>query len=388
MRDSIRLGRLAGIPVGMHWSVLGVAALLTWSLTTWQLPDASPGLTEPAYFVGGVAGAGLFFVSLLLHELAHALVARRHGIGTEGITLWFLGGVARLRGEAPTARAEFRIAAAGPATSLLLGVVFGVATWAAVAAGVGDLTATVLAWLAVINVVLAVFNLLPGSPLDGGRILTAALWRWWGDRTRAAVASARAGQVLGAGLVALPIVGLATETDLGGLWTAVMGVFLWQSAAGEITGARARGALAGRTVRDVALPVAEASDWWTVDDLVRHGAPGLADVPLVLRDWGGRPSGLLLPGVARRVPWAATAAVRLRDLALRPDQVRTAWLDEPVLDALSRPGPPTAVLVAVDEGRIVAVVTADTLAAAGRGRGSGRGARVDGRGRLTSALVP
>jgi Zn-dependent protease len=383
MRDSIRLGRLAGIPVGMHWSVLGVAALLTWSLTAWQLPDAAPGLTEPAYLAGGVAGAGLFFVSLLAHELAHALVARRHGIGTEGITLWFLGGVARLRGEAPTARAEFRIAAAGPATSLLLGVVFGFAAWGAVVADVGDLTATVLAWLAAINVVLAAFNLLPGSPLDGGRILTAGLWRWWGDRTRAAVASARAGQVLGAGLVALPVVGLATDAEVGGVWTAVMGLFLWQSAAGEITSARVRGALAGRTVREVAQPVAEANDWWTVDDLLRHGAPGLADVPLVLRDWSGQPSGLLLPGVARRVPWAASAAVRLRDLALRPDQVRTAWLDEPVLDALSRPGPPTPVLVVVDDGRIVGVVTADAVALGGRPGAARRGAGVQ-----PTVLVP
>jgi Zn-dependent protease len=316
--------------------------------------------------VGGVVAATAFFFSLLTHELAHALAARRHGVGTLDITLWLLGGVARLEGEAPTAGAEFQIAAAGPATSLGLGVVFGAAAFGGAALGVGDLMITVLAWLAVINVVLALFNLLPGIPLDGGRILTAGLWRLWGDRTRASVAAARSGQVLGGTLIAVPVLGLFFPVPLDGLWSVVMGAFLWQTAAAEGRSARVRGNLRGRSVRDLMVPVTHTNDWWTLDELARHGNPGDTGRALLLHDWSGAPSGILLPELAARVPLGWRGTVRLRDLALRPDQVRLAWADEPVMVALQRPGPASPVLVAVADGAVVGIVPPSALGAAAR----------------------
>jgi len=172
MNDTIRLGRIAGIPIGVNWTVIGIAALMAWSLAGRLLPGEVPGLDPAAYWAAGAGVAVLFLASLLAHELAHAVVARRNGIGVDGITLWLLGGVARLRGEARTPGAEARIAIVGPLTSLAVGAVA-----FAVAAGLGRLDlagppalAVVAAqWLAVVNVVLGVFNLIPGAPLDGGR---------------------------------------------------------------------------------------------------------------------------------------------------------------------------------------------------------------------------
>jgi Zn-dependent protease len=233
MRASIRLGRFFGIPVGLSWSVLLIAGLLTLSLATSLLPGSAAGYPDSAYVVAALATALLFFGSLLAHELAHAVVARRHGVEVEGITLWLLGGVAALRSESPSARAELRIAAVGPATSLGLAGAFGVAALAADVLLLPALAVAAFAWLALINAALAVFNLLPAAPLDGGRILAGALWAGHGDRWRAAETAARAGRVVGFGLIAFGILGFLTPLPFGGLWTALVGWFIVTTAAAE-----------------------------------------------------------------------------------------------------------------------------------------------------------
>src|SRR3712207_8827614 len=142
--------------------------------------------------------------------VAHALVSRRNGVEVEGITLWLLGGVARLKGGARSPGAEFRIAGVGPLTSLVLGAVCGGIAIAAVAAGADGLPVAVLAYLAGINVLLAVFNLVPAAPLDGGRLLRALLWRLRGDAWSSAVTAARAGRFFGFALIALGFLQLVT----------------------------------------------------------------------------------------------------------------------------------------------------------------------------------
>lgn len=195
MRHSISLGRILGIPVGLHWSLLVVGALLTAGLTERFVASGTP--TSGAVLVA-LGAAAVFFASVLTHELAHSVVAPRHGTPVEGITLWLLGGVARLGGSARTAPAELRIALAGPASSLALAALFGTTAYALAELGVAPgPVGSALAWLATINAVLAVFNLLPGAPLDGGRVLTAALWRRHGDRLRAEITAARVGGALG-----------------------------------------------------------------------------------------------------------------------------------------------------------------------------------------------
>jgi Zn-dependent protease len=219
-RSSIRLGRIFGIPVALDWSLLVIAGLLTVSLAADQLPAEFPGQPAGAYWIVGLVAAGLFFASVLAHELAHSLVARRHGVEVDGITLWMLGGVAKLGGESPTAGAELRIASAGPATSIGLAALFGVTAYTASALGAPGLLGSALAWLALINGILSVFNLIPAAPLDGGRILASLLWFHHGNRHRAVASAARVGVVFGWLLVGLGGVGWLVGFGFGSLWCA------------------------------------------------------------------------------------------------------------------------------------------------------------------------
>lgn len=218
MNATIPLGRIAGVRVGLHWSVAGIVALVAVGLASVQLPAAFPGHSPVGYTLAGLATATLLLGSLLTHELAHALVARRNAVDVDGITLWLLGGVAQLRGEARTPGADLRIAGIGPMTSGALALVFGLLGWLVHLADAHVLVVAVLGYLALLNVVLAVFNLLPAAPLDGGRVLRAVLWWWRGDRYQAALWSARAGLGLGGLLVLGGVVQLFRQSTEG-LWT-------------------------------------------------------------------------------------------------------------------------------------------------------------------------
>ncbi|MFI6503276.1 site-2 protease family protein [Nonomuraea typhae] len=234
LRPSIPLGRFAGVRVGLNPTVLVIAVLLVTGLAFGRLPAAFPGYGVAGYLAAAVAGTLAFLASLLAHELAHAVVARREGVEVAGVTLWLLGGVAHLRGEPRTPGADLRIAAAGPLVSLALGVCFGLLALA----GQGLVRGT-LTYLAGANLVLAVFNLVPGAPLDGGRILRALLWAWRGDRVFAAVVAAKAGKAVGWTLLALGGIMLLTGAGLQGVWFGVVGLFVAGAAAAEERHARA-----------------------------------------------------------------------------------------------------------------------------------------------------
>ena len=182
MRQSIRLGRIAGIPVGMHWSVLVIVALITDVLAASVLPAVIPHLSAGLDWTVAVTGAVLFVAALAAHEIAHAIVARHCGVQVRSITLWMLGGIAELEADPPTARADLLIAIAGPATSIAAGIVFGGSAVLARAVHGPTVIIAALAWLSLMNVALAVFNMLPGAPLDGGRILRGLLWKRVEDR--------------------------------------------------------------------------------------------------------------------------------------------------------------------------------------------------------------
>ena len=253
MRPSVRLGRIAHIEVGVHWSVLVIMVLLVWSLAEATLPELAPGSSDAAYWLVAVVGVLALFASLLAHELAHSVVAERRGVSVEGITLWLMGGVSQLHGEAKTPRDEFDITAAGPLTSIVLA--FGFGALAAVGAVIGGPTilVAVLGWLAAINGVLAVFNLIPGAPLDGGRLLHAAVWHRSGDRARATMVATRAGGRVGYTLIGLGIA-LILLGDLSAAWFVLLGWFLLAASRAEATHELLHGALAGVRVRDVMTP--------------------------------------------------------------------------------------------------------------------------------------
>jgi Zn-dependent protease/CBS domain-containing protein len=252
MNDTFRLGRIVGVRIGVNWTVLVVFTLLAYGLAAERLPQSYKGLHPVVYVLGGLLTAAAFLVSLLAHELAHAIVARRNGLTVDGITLWLLGGVARFEGEPESPGAELRIAGSGPLVSLLLGVVLGGVSAVLLVADLNGLVAGCLAWLAAINVVLALFNVIPAAPLDGGRLVHALLWRLSGDRTKATLRAAQAGR--GFGWIAMVAGFYISLWTFSGLWLILIGWFLIVAAGLEAGQARTLARLDGVTVGRIMTP--------------------------------------------------------------------------------------------------------------------------------------
>ena len=364
----LRLGRIAGVRIGASWSVLAIAALLTWSLASTILPAQAPGLSQPAYWLGGLAASGLFLGSLLAHELGHALVARSVGLRVTGINLWLLGGVAQLDDEPASPRDDLRVALVGPAVSLVLAAGFGLAAVALGAAGVPTLASATAGWLAIGNGLLALFNLLPAAPLDGGRVLRALLWRRHGNRVRAAVTAAKAGQVAGFGLLAYGLLGSLTGRGLAPLWTALVGWFLVGAARQEQRHTVVHHGLAGLRVADIMAPAPLVPAWLTVDVLLRDhvaaagqaAAPGAAPRPvtaLALERIDGQPAGVVTVAALRSVPAARRQLVRGGDLAVPAWALPVTRPDEPVTELLERLSGGAGIAVVVAGGQLVGLVT-------------------------------
>src|SRR5712692_854072 len=251
MDSSVRLGRLAGIEVGLHWSLAIVFVLIVWTLAGQVFPVVVPDQPESAYWLTSVVAALLFSVARLSHEMGHALVARRLGVKVEGITLWIFGGVARLRCDASTPGTEARIAIAGPVVSLVLAIFFGAATFGLDAGAGPPLIEGACGWLAFSNATLLLFNLLPAFPLDGGRILRAWLWRRSHDRYRATSTAARLGRACAFVMVGLGLLALFVQGAISGLWLIFIGWFLMSAARSEESHVLMHGALSGLRVADV-----------------------------------------------------------------------------------------------------------------------------------------
>lgn len=228
--SEFRLGTTFGFEIRMDVSAFFLLAMILFSFSRNVFPGALPGLSDAAYLLVGAVAAVLFFASLLLHELGHALVARAKGIHVLGITLFMFGGVARTSREADTPGAEFQIAGAGPLVSFLLaGLFWLIAAWGR-DFGLDSSVVAVAGYLSALNFVLAVFNLLPGFPLDGGRLLRAILWRLSGSMTKATRWATLAGQGVGFMLIALGLLEVFTGNGLSGLWLMLIGWFLRNAA--------------------------------------------------------------------------------------------------------------------------------------------------------------
>lgn len=243
MNDTIRLGRVAGIPVGVHWSALVVGVVVIGLLGLQILPGADPAADSLELWLAATFGTLFFFVSLLAHEFGHAVLARRHDVGVIGLTLWVLGGMAKLTRQAPTPRAEFQIAIAGPAANFACGGLFGALAYYLYGQEIWLLGGAVCLWLAAVNLLLAITNLAPGSPLDGGRVLAAFLWKRNGNAERSRLIAARAGIVLGAVILVLGIVELLWLGGSTGFLTMAIGLFVASAAKGDIAGAAIRSRL-------------------------------------------------------------------------------------------------------------------------------------------------
>lgn len=338
MHESLRLGRIAGVAVGVNWSLLAIFALIVVSLSAGRLPDAYPGQSTAAYVAAGVVTAALFFFSVLAHEVSHAVVARQQGVEVDGIVLWLFGGVAQLKGDAATPRAAFEIAVVGPAVSIALGLGFLGLGGLLDEAGVQGLVVESARWLGVVNLVLAVFNLLPGAPLDGGRVLRAILWWTSGDKERSWVRAARAGRIVGLGIIGLGLLQFAAF-GVSGLWLVLIGWFLASAARVEEAHAEMRGSLGDLTVGQVMSPrpvvapgevsVEHFLEWY----VFRHR---FSSFPVV--DADGSVVGLLTVNRVKTVPRERRAGMRVDDLATPLDEAQVAAPDDPVVDVLDRLG--------------------------------------------------
>lgn len=368
VRGSIPLGRPRGVEVDAHWSVLLTVWLFASGLAVATLPEAHPGDTGAAYWWVALGTAAAFLLSLLAHELAHALVARAHGMEVRRITLWMLGGVTELGGPTPTARVDALVALAGPFASLGLGLC---AALLAVTVGSGTLLGSALAWLASANVLLAVFNLLPGAPLDGGRVLRAVLWWRYQDRDRAAVTAARAGRVLGYLFVAVGVLGSVSSLGAG-LWLMLVGWFI-------VSGARAEQAaagderLAGLTAAEVMSPVSiTAPAWWTVEQFVTHLAVPLVTTELFpVVDMDGGTVGVVTLRDLESVHPVHRSDLRLATLAGRRDSPVTVAASVDAGEVAAQIRQHGGIILVEEDGRPVGVVSALELSRATRLSGLG-----------------
>jgi Zn-dependent protease/predicted transcriptional regulator len=364
--STIRLGHVAGIQIGINWTWLGIFALIVWSLAGVEFPADAPGRSWPVYLAMGVFAAAAFFGSLILHELGHALQARREGVRTEGITLWLFGGVAKIAGEFPSAGAEFRIAIAGPLVTLGLCVaaLLGTAVWPEPGA-----VRSVLAWLGYINAALLVFNLVPALPLDGGRVLRALLWARTRDLATATHRATRVGSVLATMLIALGILE-TLQGAFGGLWLALIGWFVLEAGRAEEQHVATRDALHGATVgmlmtrapitvdaRESLADVAEQ-----VHGTARHTAyPVVADGTLI---------GLLPLHTLATTAHAEWGFHIVEDVMVPADAVAQLTPETPAVDAAELLADRSAGRgVVLDRGRLVGILSlSDVVRALAAGR--------------------
>jgi Zn-dependent protease/predicted transcriptional regulator len=351
MGGTLTLFRVFGIPVRVHASWLVIYGLIAWSLSVGYFPQVLPDVPTRTHWVSGLVAGLLLFVSVFLHELSHSVVARRHGLPVAAITLHVFGGVSELEREPESPGVEFRMAIVGPLTSFALG---GLAFVAVALVGDRAPLAAILRYLSLVNVVVGAFNLVPGLPLDGGRVLRAALWRAKGNLQWATRVASRAGSIVALALIGLGIVRGLTGEFLGGLWFVLIGLFLRQAAEGSYQQLLLRRALAPLAVRDVMtrdvisvpadLPLARV-----VDEYFWHHH--VTSFPVVD---GERLVGILSIhrlGDRPREEWRAT---RAREAMLPIVDALTARPGDPVPDALeklSRNG--LGRLAVLDGGRLV-----------------------------------
>jgi Zn-dependent protease len=361
MDGNLSVGRFGGIEVRLNWSLLAVVALIVWSLSDGVFPSQNPGLSDNTYLGMAFVASLLFLASITLHELGHSWVARREGLEVDSITLWLFGGVAQLKGRFKSPGAEFRVAVCGPLVSIGLGVLFMVIAGAGLPTEVDG----VAAWLGYINLILAVFNLLPASPLDGGRVLHSALWRAKGDFAWATRVASEIGQVFGYLFIALGLAMLFFQGSFSGGWLAFIGWFLLQGARAEARYVATEQALQGLRVRDLMVrrPVtvdANSTIGRFMDDVA--GSNQFTTYPVLE---GDRPVGLLVFASVAAVPRSDWDARRVRDTMVPLDQVPQLTEDELVVDALEELSAPTGNRgLVVDNGHLAGLLSITDIARA------------------------
>ncbi|HVL81620.1 MAG TPA: site-2 protease family protein [Actinomycetota bacterium] len=357
MESSFTFLRVRGIEIGANWSWLIVFGLVGWTLGSFLFPQQYPGLGRSTYLVLGFVTAMLFFASILLHELGHAFQALKEGMRIDGITLWLFGGVARFQGMFPSAGAEFRIAIAGPVVSIAIAAAFAGVAWAGNALGDLGPVQPAVEYLAYINAIVVLFNLVPALPLDGGRVLRAYLWHRQRSFTAATLSASKAGRAFGFTLIAVGVLGLFGGRGIGGLWFALLGWFLLQAAGSEANVALLRQALRGVRAADLM-----SSDPATVGPSVSisrfldevAGPAGHSTYP-VLED--GRLVGLMSLRRVGDVPQHERAMRTVGEVMLPLESVPVLAPEADVFEAVQALGEPPGRAVVSRGGEVVGILS-------------------------------
>ncbi len=361
MNGNLTVGRFGGVELRLNWSLLAVVALIVWSLTDGVFPSQNPGLSHNTYFGMAVVASLLFLASIALHELGHSWVARREGIEVDSITLWLFGGVSQLNGRFKSPGEEFRVAVSGPLVSIGLGVLFVLIALAGAPSEVDG----VAAWLGYINLLLAAFNLLPASPLDGGRVLHSILWRAKGDFAWATRVASEVGQGFGYLFIALGLAMFVFEGSFSGAWLAFIGWFLLQGARAEARYVATEQALGGLRVRDLMVrhPVTVDVDSTIgrfMDDVA--GSHRFTTYPVLE---GDRPVGLLAFASVAAVPRSDWDSRGVRETMFPLDDIPLLTEDEMAVDALQELSAPTGNRgLVVDDGHLAGLLSITDIARA------------------------
>jgi Zn-dependent protease len=362
---SVRIARLFGIDINIHFSWILIFFLVVLNLAD-SFPQQFPQWSNQKGLLVASITAFLFFGSVLGHELAHSLVARRFQMSVSSITLFLLGGVANLRKEPPSAKAEFFMAIAGPATSVVIGVVgLGVSFLIdprAAALSNAEAIQAVAAYLGTVNLYLAAFNMIPGFPLDGGRVLRSAIWAITGDRTKATTIAARGGQVVALAFGAFVFYEVIVLHEVTGLWFGLIAYFLWNAASSSLQQERitsvvggakvgplmttdfkstSPGAMVGQVIRDLVLPM------------------NLRAIPVVS---GDRFIGLVAIGDLRKVDQSRWAETPVEAVMTPAADLPTVLPDDPLGTALERFGATELPLLpVVKDGHLVGILYRESV---------------------------
>lgn len=359
MESSFRIARIRGIDVGVHYTWLLAFALVSWSLASGYFPQNYPGWGRTLYWTVGVAAALMLFISVLLHELSHSFVAQARGLQVHSITLFIFGGVSNLAGEAKQPGAEFQIAVVGPLTSFVLGAL----AFLVASASTSPPVEAIASYLAVVNVALGAFNLVPGFPLDGGRVLRSIVWSATNDLRRATEIATGVGQVVAWGLMLWGFWRVLDGDVFGGIWMAAIGWFLQNAAVASLQQTVLETRIRRLRVRDVIRPDPSGvpPDTSVADLIERFVLPGARRAVPVVDD--GAAVGIVTLSDIHPVPAERRRDTSVDRIMTPRERLVTVSSNTPLsaaIEALGR-GDYEQVPV-VDEGRLVGLLSrADVL---------------------------
>ncbi len=357
-KGGIEIFKVAGIQVAIDYSWLVIFALILWSLASGYFPKEYPGYSTSSYWLVGLVATILFFGSVLAHELCHAAMGNRLGEGVHRITLFIFGGMAELEHEPKSGIDELKIAAVGPLSSIVMAGIFCLIALGIPAAGATALWKAVFSYLAFINLALALFNLLPGFPLDGGRILRAVLWMRWGDLRRATAAAADWGNTIAWGMIAFGAMEIFGGALVGGMWLIFIGLFLRSAASSGYQSMIVEQALSGTHVREIMVrdPIVLGPDETVAGAIenyfLRYGFGGFP----VAAD--GKVLGVVTLAQVRECPATERATKRIGQVMRPADGTIEIAPGAGVIDAIRQMvSADIGRLLVVDQGALVGLIT-------------------------------